>query len=66
MIEVKEHQVCSGSHLLTALAVKISCNGMDYCMSPMGLRLEQRPYLNSELSKRGTPSSISYQAPSWL
>ena len=37
MIEAKEHHVRSGSHLLSVMAVKISCNGMDHCMSPMGL-----------------------------
>ena len=43
MIEAKEHHISSGSHPLSVLAVKISCNGMTHCMGPTDLRLEQRP-----------------------
>ena len=42
MIKAKKSHVRSGSQLPSALAVTISGNRMDYCMSAVGLRLEQR------------------------
>ena len=42
MIKAKACHVHSGSQLPSVMAVTISCNRMDYCMSAVGLRLEQR------------------------
>ena len=41
MIKAKDCHVRSGSQISSALTVTISCTRMDYCMSAVGLRLEQ-------------------------
>ena len=43
MIKAKEHHVRSRSQRPSAVAVVTPCNSIDYCMSAVGLRLEQRP-----------------------
>lgn len=51
MIKAKENHVRSRSQRPSAVAVMIPCNSMDYCMSAVGLRREQRPQLDPEVSK---------------
>ena len=42
MIKAKDCHVRSGSQISSALTVTTSCTRMDYFMSAVGLRLEQR------------------------